>query len=121
VSDLRLLGFENRSGALIRDRPTLDGRAWALKFTWNARARFWYLDVADASGVEVGSGIAAVVSMNLLGGIAHDRRPPGQLWIQDTSGRQAEAGRDDLGRRHRVLYRPIATVLTAEGTALALG
>jgi hypothetical protein len=113
MTDQRLLGFEGRTRAVIRTRPTLDGRAWALVFSWNSRAVLWYLDTADAAGVDVCRGVACVVGMDLFGAIPGESRPAGQLWIQDTSGRRAEPGRHDLGRRHRVLYRPIATVLAA--------
>jgi hypothetical protein len=117
MSDQRLVGFENREGPKIRTRPTLDGRAWGLTFVWNTRAQLWILQIDDATGVTIGAGIACVVSTDLLGGIGglEGERPAGQLWIQDTSGRQGECGRYDLGRSHRVLYRPEATVAEAAG------
>lgn len=110
MTDRRLLGLDTSTKSVIRTRPTLDGRPWRLVWSWSTRAQLWMLELADATGVLTAASIAVVVSTPLLSGLRSSARPPGQLWVQDTSGRRREAGRFDLGRSHRVLYRPAAVV-----------
>lgn len=116
TTDQRIPGLDRALDPVVRCRPTLDGRAWGLEWKWNTRAQLWYLAMSEASGELVLDGRAAVVSTDLLFGLPADKRPSGQLWIRDTYGRRAEVGRYDLGRRHRVLYRPIEVVELAAGT-----
>lgn len=110
MSDRRILGLETSTKSVIRTRPTIEGRPWRLVWSWSSRAQLWMLAISDATGLLTASSISVVVGTDLLAGLRSTARPPGQLWVQDTSGRRREAGRSDLGRSHRVLYRPSSVV-----------
>lgn len=64
----------------------LDGVSFSLTFRWSQRAGSWLLDVADAEGVAIRSGLALVAGQPLLRGVIDTRRPAGELVVVDTSG-----------------------------------
>lgn len=64
----------------------LDGVSYVLTFRWIQREGHWLLDVADAEGVAIRSGLALVAGQPLLRGVIDTRRPAGELVVVDTSG-----------------------------------
>lgn len=81
----------------------LDGVTYGMRFRYNTRMDAWFLDLSDEEGVPILSGRRIVVDWPLL-----ERRsravPPGHLYAFDTTLRQQDPGRDDLGTRVLLLY-----------------
>lgn len=100
ISQLRI-----PTGPASRQAVTLDGVTIGLRLWWNARAGRWIVDIEDASGAEVASGIGLALGVSLWARFgARSTLPPGALLAVDTSGAGLEAGRDDLGTRVLLLY-----------------
>ena len=96
----------------------LDGVSFVLAFRWSQREGHWILDVADAEGVAIVSGLALVTGQPLLRGVIDPRRPAGELVVVDTtSAWDVDPGFDDLGERFRLAYVSAAEI--AAGVELA--
>jgi hypothetical protein len=95
---------------LVSDQPhfdfeyVLDGVNYVFEFRWNDRAGEWFFDVRLEDGTDVLSGLKVVLDFPLGARSRHASRPPGMLIAFDSSGKQAEAGLEDLGSRVRILY-----------------
>lgn len=82
----------------------LEGRAYAFEFRWNERAAAWFMTVRDSLGNVLAAGRKVVLGAGLLGRTPDPRLPPGGVVAIDTSGRDQEAGRYDLGERVVIAY-----------------
>lgn len=82
----------------------LEGATYTLELRWNERASTWSLSAYDASGELLAAGRPVVLGAELLGRSGDARLPPGQLVAVDTSGKDLEAGRADLGARVQLVY-----------------
>lgn len=86
----------------------LDGASYVLTLAWNVRDESWYLTVGDADDVPVASGVRVTLGAFLGRHLRYQgRMPPGAFNAVDTSGKGAEAGRDDLGQRVLLTYTPV--------------
>lgn len=84
---------------------TLEGVTIGLRIWWNARAQVWQIDVSDAGGADLASGMVLAIGVPLLRRFGNrSDLPPGVLMAMDTSGQGLEAGREDLGARVRLYY-----------------
>ena len=86
-------------------RTALDGRDYLLTFDWCQRDGRWRLDVADADGVAIVSGVTLVTRGHPLAGVIDTRRPAGDLVVVDATGaNDLDPGFADLGARFRLVY-----------------
>lgn len=87
----------------------LEGRTYRFDFRWNTRTEQWVIDVFDGGGAALVNGVRGVINVPLLQkfGLREDL-PPGELLLLDSSGRDLEAGLDDLGSRVQLIYLPAA-------------
>ena len=83
----------------------LDGRTFNFEIQWNTRSSVWSLIVRNDSQVELIGGVPLVVNSDLLGRFVNVALPPGVLTLFDTSGQNAECGKEDLGVRCVLLYQ----------------
>src|SRR6266404_1150818 len=88
-------------------RVVLDGVAFVLQFSWNARDSSWYVLILDSSANPLLSRRLAVGSP-LLGRFKIQGLPAGEIMAMDTSGQDLDAGLTDLGGRVQLLYIPVA-------------
>jgi hypothetical protein len=86
----------------------LDGRSYVLTFNWNGRDSSWYFSIADNAGTPLLSGRKLALGAPFLRRFADARLPPGELRLFDTTGKDVEAGRNDLGSRVLLVYVPAA-------------
>jgi hypothetical protein len=84
--------------ANYRQRTTLDGRQYVLRFRWNVRGAYWTLDVNDLDDHPIASGIKVVTGVPLLRLVTDTRRPPGSIMAVDFTGKGEAPGLTDLGR-----------------------
>jgi hypothetical protein len=82
----------------------LAGVTYGLEFRWNDVANGWFLRLFDAEGVELMSAIRVVVGWPLMKRSQDSRLPAGTIWAFDTTGRDADPGRNDLGTRTKLLF-----------------
>jgi hypothetical protein len=91
-------------------RVKLGAEYFTLTLRWNERMGAWLLDVADSAEIAIVHGIVVRVGLNLLGRYPGRGLPEGALVAADTSGADADPGRDDLGGRVLLLYLTAAEV-----------
>jgi hypothetical protein len=82
----------------------LEGSLYRFELHWNDRDGAWFLSLYDATETLLVAGRKVVLGANLLGKSAEPALPPGLLLILDTSGANADPGRDDLGERCPLIY-----------------
>lgn len=76
----------------------LDGVSFSLTFRWSQTDGHWSLDVADADGVAIASGLTLTTMEPLLRGVTDSRRPAGELIVADSTGaNDVDPAFDDLG------------------------
>lgn len=86
----------------------LDGTVFGLSFLYNTRDSHWYVDVLDADGNQLRSGIKLTTAYPLLSDWAEQGRPIGELLMIDPTGRGVEAARDDINVAVFLTYIPNA-------------
>ena len=91
-----------------RDNDTitvvLEGVAYDFTFVWNYRSLNWEMSIAG-----VIDSLAVRVGVDLLAYVPVTTKPPGRFAAIDTSGRDEDPGRGDLGGRVVLLYRESTT------------
>jgi len=94
-----------QSQASWSQRTALDGVDFTLTFRWSQRDGHWLMDLADAEGVAIRSGLTLATSIPLLRGIVDTRRPAGELIVVDSTGASdLDPGFSDLGSRFVLMY-----------------
>ena len=87
---------------------TLDGNEYRLHFYWNGRGSFWGMDISDANGVPLLSGIRLIINFPMLLQHKESGLPPGQFLIVDSNlkTQNDEPGRNDftIGRKLNLVY-----------------
>lgn len=83
---------------------TLDGQQYRLDYTYNTRMGKWFLKVSDVQGNALIEPVPVVATWPLFNRFQRGTLPPGTLFAFDTSGKNEDPGRFDLGDRVRMLY-----------------
>lgn len=87
---------------------TLDGKEYGFFFAWNTRGSFWYMNLNDANGNPLVSGVRLVINFPLLDQHPGEGMPPGSMFVYDSNPatRTMEPGRGDFvgGRNLSLLY-----------------
>jgi len=88
-----------------RQRVSLDGVAFALRFRWNTRAQSWFVDVFDEDGNVVVYARKCVIEWTLLRQSRHLASVPAGEFINiDTTNRDVPPGKSDFGSRVLMMY-----------------
>lgn len=82
----------------------LDGRTYTFQIQWNTRAAQWILIIKNDAQAELIGNIPLVVNSDLIGRFRDEALPPGVLTLFDSSGKNREADKVDLGERCVLLY-----------------
>lgn len=85
-------------------RTILENVQLVFKFDWNERDIKWNLSIFDTSENPLLYSLPLNVNTELLERFEIAGLPPGLLMLYDTSGKNLEAGRDDLGDRCKLVY-----------------
>lgn len=75
---------------------TLEGTAFLLAVRYSVRELTYYLDVADANGVDIYNGMKLMPLQFLMRKCKDPRRPAGDFLVFDASGQQIVPGLHDL-------------------------
>lgn len=89
-------------------RVTLDGRDFVLSFNFNTRMKRWTIGYYDAEENPIVVGVAMNIDSSLLRLYVQEELPPGEMILYDTSEKQIECGRDELGGRCVLLYEAVS-------------
>ena len=87
---------------------TLDGTTYRLEFLWNERAPAWFMTIATVDGTSLVSNLRVVVGFPFASRYRTLGGPRGALEAIDTSGKNIDPSRDDLGTRVQLVYTPEA-------------
>ncbi|NIQ92445.1 MAG: hypothetical protein GWN93_27070 [Deltaproteobacteria bacterium] len=85
-------------------RTVLEGGTYVFRIYWNSRQQRWHLSISDPDETPVLMGIPLVADTDVIGAFEIPGLPPGIIMLYDSGEKREEAGRDDLGSRHRLLY-----------------
>ncbi len=102
-------------GGPIEGQVPLSGTLFSYRLKFNARVKYWTLDFMDAAFNPIQMGIRGTVNFPLLIRCTSPKKPPGQLYLMDTSGEGIDPGPYDLGNRVRFVYDDAPPELTANG------
>lgn len=94
--------------------PFPEGVTYLVRLEWNMRAG-WFFALSDAAGDPIVSARRLVCDWDMLRTCVDVRRPPGGIYLLDTTGRHEDAGYDDLGVRHLLYYFTADEVAEAAG------
>ena len=83
----------------------LDGAVYQVRLRYNTRAGHWALDLADAVGTPLLSGMAIRLGVDLLAQFSDDRFPPGKLFAMNWVNAYAEPDRDNFGTDVALIYQ----------------
>lgn len=86
-------------------RTELEGVSYILRFDWNGRSERWHMGIYDSDETPIQVGLVMNINWDMIGRFAELELPPGLLMLYDTSGRNEEAGRNDLGDRCVLIYQ----------------
>jgi len=82
----------------------LDGVLYTLGFSYNARAGYWVMDISDANETPILMGIRIISGWLLTDRFVMDNLPPGDFFVFDTSGKNADPLQDDFGTTKLMMY-----------------
>jgi hypothetical protein len=85
-------------------RVELDGVVYTLRLLWSQRGECWHMDLADADGVAILSGIRMVTCFPLLYRFRHLAVPPGELYLFDLRDQAGLPTLEEMGDRYRLYY-----------------
>ncbi len=92
-----------------RQRTTLDGVPYIVRWAHNALTDSWTIDLTtvaptEAEQVTILRGRKVFIGFDLLSGAPSDQRPAGALLAVSADGSVEAPGFDDLGRRVSLVY-----------------
>jgi len=84
----------------------LDGTNYKLGFRFNYRSALWAMDISARDSAPILNGIPVQTGVGLTERFRwNPAMPPGSFIPIDTSGNNADAGRNDLGNSVVLLYQ----------------
>ena len=82
---------------------SLSGQTYNLRVTWNVPGQCWLLDIADAAGTPLLTGLPLVTGANMLGQFAY-AGPPGILYVGTDGNADAPPTFANLGTEGHLYY-----------------
>lgn len=91
---------------------TIENRSYIFDVRWNARERYWYMDVREIDETPIALGLKLVLGAFLGRAAEHPLFREGAMIAVDLTSTGTEALLDDLGTRVVVKYIPSLDLLT---------
>jgi len=82
----------------------LDGVPYNLTFLYNTSSLQWTLSISDIDDVHIVDGLKLVLNSNLFSQYPSIGLPPGELYCIDSTGKELEINRDNLGSVVELIY-----------------
>lgn len=92
----------------FREEVILDDVSYLLDFGWNERYQQWDLSILLPDETVILSGIKLVLNYQLFDTFEYLALPPGELYCVDTTEKETEVTRDNLGDTVQLVYIPEA-------------
>lgn len=86
-------------------RTSLEGINLILRFDWNDRLSQWFISFFDEVENPLVYRVPLHIDHEILFRFEINGLPPGLMILYDTSDKRKPCGRDDLGKRCRLLYQ----------------
>jgi len=93
-----------QEGVPFSFRVSLFGVLYGFSFKPNLSGDYWSFDLLGPDGLPIASGVKAVENYSLLSRCSNQDKPPGYLWLIDTSSSRTHPTIADLGARLRLVY-----------------
>lgn len=90
----------------------LDGVSYNLTFLYNSSSSQWTLSISDIDEIHIIDGLKLVLNSNLFSQYPSIGLPPGELYCIDTTGKEKEVTRENLGSIIELIYVPEAEIDT---------
>lgn len=117
MADQIILATQRTERPAYRFRVRLDGVFFQVRLVYVSRKQRWILDLSDDQVEPLALAIPVVTGPSLLQPFTGRRDfPAGQLFAQDLTGADRDAGRNDLRDDIALIYRPAEDVAAAAGT-----
>lgn len=91
--------------ASFKIRTSLEEKNLVLRFDWNDRSERFAISILDEDEDPIVMGMTLSINLELIARFEDDRLPPGLLMLYDSSDKNLECGREDLGKRCVLLYQ----------------
>lgn len=82
----------------------LEERIYTITMRFNERKGRWVMDIADAGGVALLTGVIILVDINITDQYVNDDLPPGRFFAVDITGERKNPGENDLGNDVKLFY-----------------
>lgn len=92
------------TNGLQRLSVTLDEVRYVFELQYNDRDSSWYLNILDANGDQIRSGIRMVIDWPLTLGFQAAIAPEGTLFVERTDSGTGEVSRLELGQAAEFFY-----------------
>lgn len=86
-------------------RAELDDKEYVLQFSWNTRLGRWFVSLMDSVENPLIMGIMLVTNTPLFNRFRGEQYPQGTMILYNAAGQSYEAGRNDLGNTHYLVYK----------------
>lgn len=85
-------------------RCTLSGTIFTLQMKFNTRMQRWIMDVNDANGNQIFSGVPILINYDLLGQYTTLQIPEGVIFALDDTNQDTQPTRFSFGLDHTLWY-----------------
>lgn len=82
----------------------LENDTFRFSFLWNERMQKWFFSILTSDGTAIIYRQPCFVNYLVLDRFKDERLPAGKIIFFDTSGKDIDPGRDDLGERVKMIY-----------------
>lgn len=91
----------------LKLRVILDNIQVVMQIDWNDEDSRWQISISDANENPLVMGLAMNINEELIQRFSITGLPLGQLVFLNTTGKDDEAGIDDLGNKCRLFYQTL--------------
>jgi hypothetical protein len=82
----------------------LDGVTYAFRFRWSTRGACWHMDLHTVDNTPIVTSVRLVSGWPLLRRVRSSLRPPGELFMIDTTGQDQDPTLEEFGTRYGLFY-----------------
>jgi hypothetical protein len=104
MAKLELLGLDAVSDSVLEGRWELDGREYVVRLEWSDRDDSYAINIFTVDRTPVLLGHMPRTGADVFDNVAAEGRPPGKLFLEDTTGADGELLFDGFRQGLRLVY-----------------